>query len=532
MERFRKGYLSFTVALLVVFSLVQGLAFLWTESQISDIFRSQAEESLIQSKRVFLKDTVNNQILRIEDLRERGQRQARETIELAALYLERTYQAYPGDFLDRAQETLLPLLEQAPLTVVVFDKDQKRGFYYDALEGSYEVPYQSKLQRGDADVLEKALSMEEDLVQAWTGHYGNNEILLAVRSRALDQQVQQSVAQEIHRSVFAEDSYLWVNEVVNYEGGDNYAIRRIHPNLKNTEGQFLSTSMTDIQGSQPYLEELEGVKENGELFFTYFFKKKGTDAISEKLTYARLYKPYNWIVAMGIHLDDVQAYVDETNLASRGLTSRMVMLLILFFLSSLFLASLIFTRLEKWYHHKTRAGYQEKIYTDILTKALNRTGGEEELQNRFVQFKKGLLPSPALFMFDVDNFKSVNDQYGHDVGDKVLISLVKAVQEATRKSDRLFRWGGEEFLLICPGLPATEAKALADNLMEKIRQAQYPAIVPLGSISVSMGIAFFSAQDEHQDQAVKRADEGLYQAKGEGKNKAILIEALEHRPFE
>jgi len=103
-----------------------------------------------------------------------------------------------------------------------------------------------------------------------------------------------------------------VNEVLNYEGGDDYAIRRIHPNLRDTVGTKLSTNMTDVKGTTPYKTELEGVKQHGELFFTYYFKKMGSETISEKLTYAKLYKDFDWIVAMGIHLDDMNGYIDTT----------------------------------------------------------------------------------------------------------------------------------------------------------------------------------------------------------------------------
>jgi len=93
-----------------------------------------------------------------------------------------------------------------------------------------------------------------------------------------------------------DNGYIWVNLIVNYDGGERYAIRKIHPNLPATEGTWLSTSMTDVKGNTPYLTELEGVKKNGDIFFDYYFKKFRTEDISHKLSYARLYKPFNWEV--------------------------------------------------------------------------------------------------------------------------------------------------------------------------------------------------------------------------------------------
>lgn len=107
----------------------------------------------------------------------------------------------------------------------------------------------------------------------------------------------------IHSLKYTGDSYVWVNEILKPEGGDNYAIRRIHPNLKSTEGEYLSTSMQDIKGNYPYKTELEGIMKNGEVVHKYYFKNKSNDEISEKISYAAFYEPYNWIVATGTPMD-------------------------------------------------------------------------------------------------------------------------------------------------------------------------------------------------------------------------------------
>jgi PAS domain S-box-containing protein len=108
-----------------------------------------------------------------------------------------------------------------------------------------------------------------------------------------------------------DDGYIWVNAVRNYAGGDGYAYRFVHPNLPETEGTSLSTHMQDIKGNFPYLTELEGVNKEGEVFFDYWFKKMGSDVIQHKLTFAKLYKPYDWIIATGVYLDDVDMLVQS-----------------------------------------------------------------------------------------------------------------------------------------------------------------------------------------------------------------------------
>ena len=119
---------------------------------------------------------------------------------------------------------------------------------------------------------------------------------------------------------FEYGSYMWVNEVLSYSGGDNYAIRRVHPNLPETEGMYLSTDMEDIAGNRPYLVELEGVKRYGSLFISYHFQELNSDSVSEKLAYARLYKEFDWIIAMGIHYNEMDEYIASTNEKAQSLS--------------------------------------------------------------------------------------------------------------------------------------------------------------------------------------------------------------------
>ncbi|MCR5217057.1 cache domain-containing protein, partial [Treponema sp.] len=100
----------------------------------------------------------------------------------------------------------------------------------------------------------------------------------------------------VHESNFANGAYLWINEVKNFKGGEDYAIRQVHGNIPESEGIHLSTFTMDAKGNTPYLTELEGINKNGEVTYRYFFKEYKSDGVSEKITYAKLYKPYNWIV--------------------------------------------------------------------------------------------------------------------------------------------------------------------------------------------------------------------------------------------
>lgn len=115
-----------------------------------------------------------------------------------------------------------------------------------------------------------------------------------------DKKVKSSVYKVVMSQKVISNKYVWINEVLNYNGGDNYAVIFLHQNSVNKIGTQLSTHMKDIKGNYPYKKELEGVKKYGAYWQTYYYKNFLNDKIEKKLSYAYLYKPYNWIIASGI----------------------------------------------------------------------------------------------------------------------------------------------------------------------------------------------------------------------------------------
>ncbi len=147
--------------------------------------------------------------------------------------------------------------------------------------------------------------------------YNGAELYIFASRDDLDAAAKASVYDYIHAATYGADGYVWVNEIVNYNGGTQYALRRIHPNLKETEGDYLSTEETDVVGGHPYLVELNGIKRDGEIFHTYYFKNKSDENIAEKASYARFYQPFDWIVATGEPLDEILRYSKDLQDYSR-----------------------------------------------------------------------------------------------------------------------------------------------------------------------------------------------------------------------
>lgn len=154
---------------------------------------------------------------------------------------------------------------------------------------------------------------------------------------------------------------------------------------------------------------------------------------------------------------------------------------------------------------------------DPLTGAGNRRAMNEALhQAGSSQRRQG--DSYAVLLMDLDHFKQVNDNYGHQAGDEVLIDFVELIRRYSRKDDRLFRFGGEEFLLLLPNTDQPSLQAVASNLQEQINQHLHG---PGGSVSMSSGGATLR-RGEHWESLLERADQRLYQAKSAGRNRAIV----------
>jgi diguanylate cyclase (GGDEF)-like protein len=154
-----------------------------------------------------------------------------------------------------------------------------------------------------------------------------------------------------------------------------------------------------------------------------------------------------------------------------------------------------------------------QAYTDSLTGALNREGLRDALINKW-QPPPGPNNALAVVFVDVDHFKNVNDTHGHTVGDEVLRAFATAVRSEIRSTDKLVRWGGEEFLIVCPGSGPNEAHALAAKLREVIHFHIWPCGLRL---TASFGVTGLQHGEEIGD-AIKRADEALYRAKSSGRN--------------
>lgn len=159
-------------------------------------------------------------------------------------------------------------------------------------------------------------------------------------------------------------------------------------------------------------------------------------------------------------------------------------------------------------------GYHEQLYKDALTGAYNRRYFEEKIRKSTV--------SAGVAMIDLDDFKLYNDSFGHDTGDVVLITFVNIIKNCTRKTDMLIRYGGDEFLLIMPGIKEENFKNKLLQILEEVHRADVPGH---GGLRLSVSIGGVLSNGSVIEDAIGRADKLMYQAKNR-KNMVVTEDNL------
>lgn len=202
-------------------------------------------------------------------------------------------------------------------------------------------------------------------------------------------------------------------------------------------------------------------------------------------------------------------YIKEIKFAEYS--AGIVYILIVLFLSS------IASFLNSYYNRKQYAYSRELLTlstTDPHTGIYNRVKFNEELE-KWLDYSKRYRTHFSVIIFDFDNFKNVNDTFGHLIGDKVIVETVNIIKDSIRQTDVFARWGGEEFVLLFPNTNRQQALELIERLRILISDNIFEKA---GNVTCSFGLAMFEESD-NGDTLLNRADELLYVAKREGKNR-------------
>lgn len=158
--------------------------------------------------------------------------------------------------------------------------------------------------------------------------------------------------------------------------------------------------------------------------------------------------------------------------------------------------------------------------TDPLTKLSNRRDFYELIEREVIRFERNQRPL-SIVMTDIDYFKKVNDTYGHDCGDYILVSVGNIIRTEIRKQDAVGRWGGEEFILLLPHTDAKGAYNVSEKIRKKIENTTFHYSDHTLHINLTLGICEFKKNMNIKD-CINKADHALYLGKQEGRNRVIV----------
>jgi|SRR5687768_5694686 len=177
----------------------------------------------------------------------------------------------------------------------------------------------------------------------------------------------------------------------------------------------------------------------------------------------------------------------------------------------------------EWQERATE--FQLMSITDPLTGLLNRRYLQERMNEEVNRSRRYEYPMSFL-MIDIDDFKSYNDLNGHQAGDQALQITAHCLKVALRAADVACRYGGEEFGVLLPQTPLTEATAIAERMKQRVAETDYPhgKSQPTGGVTISIGISTFNKHVDSPDRIIAAADRALYNAKRKGKNRIELYQ--------
>jgi diguanylate cyclase (GGDEF)-like protein len=188
----------------------------------------------------------------------------------------------------------------------------------------------------------------------------------------------------------------------------------------------------------------------------------------------------------------------------------------LFFTISISLA--IFS-LRRWQEIIKLVQELEKLAVkDPLTNIFNRRYLNDMLVSEIIRTSR-TEDAFSLIMIDIDHFKKINDNYGHNIGDRVICQISELLVNLSREVDIVSRWGGEEFIILCPKTPTNNAEKLGKRILQSIRNFQFDSV---GQVTASIGIAPFTKNDTPESM-LHKVDSCLYEAKNSGRDRLVLF---------
>jgi len=378
-----------------------------------------------------------------------------------------------------------------------------------------------------------------------------NDIRRSVTERR--KRLMENLRRVVKQTRIGENGYLYVfdrNKIL------------IHPNA-DLEGKEIATMTNPITHKPIYRDLIKAAEEKKPFYYMWDKPKDRHRYVYEKISWVRYVPSLDIYIASSVYIDDIYNIADA--MRQRIYMMAGGVLFVVLFLSGFVMRRMLsplsqldraaqkiaegnlnvrtriqsgdeFERLsvsfntmierlhrqivdlDKVIEEKTQA-LEKLAVTDVMTGLYNRRYFNEASQSLFALAQRTNEPFSVL-MIDIDNFKRINDTYGHLKGDEVIRRLAEIIKNNVRHSDVACRYGGEEFVVLMPDTSQEGAREVAERIrMEAEKEARLKPI----RFSVSIGVSQMKSEDTHIESVIHRADEALYKAKTSGKNRVVVL---------
>ncbi|MDX9872114.1 MAG: GGDEF domain-containing protein [Clostridia bacterium] len=233
------------------------------------------------------------------------------------------------------------------------------------------------------------------------------------------------------------------------------------------------------------------------------------------MTFGLFIVPNRWIINVCTAVFLIIVFVVLTPFTIPTMAEGTKVLITLYLFSQALIVSVLMYRInvQKRLNYLQQRQLEALADTDTLTKTPNRAACDKMLDqmcNGHCEF--------SLILIDIDDFKRINDTYGHIAGDEVIVKIIDTIKGVIRKNDIVTRWGGEEFIIMLPHTTLDKAAEIADRIKEFVSTIEYDKIID--KVTASFGVTEFQEGDDMKS-IINRADQMLYLAKRHGKNKVV-----------
>jgi len=345
-----------------------------------------------------------------------------------------------------------------------------------------------------------------------TGQY-LSDITPIIQKRALD---------DIKALRYGKSGYFWIN--------DMHAKMIMHPIKPQYDGKtFVNTPKVPFV--QLGIKALQNSKSRSAII-KYSFYNPATHQYENKLSVVKLFKPWNWVIGTGVYLNAIDNSIEKVkhlkDKEEEKLVYKIVMFSVLLTFSIIAFAYYLITHFivkPVSNLHNEKKYFEEISQIDFLTNIFNRRAFFDELE-RCVSFARRNNFSVSIMMIDIDFFKKVNDKYGHEAGDEVLKKLAAIIKNCIREEDIFGRLGGEEFGLCIMNINNVTLSYISEKIRKSVEKD--PLLYKGEEIyfTVSIGVYTQSAYSIDIKDALNKADEALYRAKLEGRNRVVNYDSF------